>query len=143
MSRASKTVLTVLGLWLWVPVIAGSQETDEAAPDSATERAIEELSAAYDRLAGLLDQGSDEAVDRVQGDIENIGDWEYRIVVLDGEDDEALEAELNAFGDERWEVFWVEPAGESLRFYLKRSSISYLSRVPLGTLMRMLSAGGQ
>lgn len=123
--------------------MAQPAESDEAQAPTATQRALEELSSAYESLAGLLDQGSDEAVERVQGDIENLGDWEYRIVVLEDTSTEALESELNALGNERWETYWVEPTRDGIRFYLKRPSISYLSRVPLSTLMRMLATGGQ
>ena len=115
----------------------------QAEAPTTTERALAELSAAYESLAGLLNQGSDQAVERVQGDIENVGDWEYRIVELEDGDTEALEAELNLLGDERWEAYWVEPTRNGVRFYLKRPSISYLSRVPLSTLLRMLAAGGK
>lgn len=124
-------------------VVRAQQAAEPPADPSATARALEELSAAYRSLAGLLDQGSDEAVERVQGDIENLGDWEYRIVELEDDTAEALETELNTLGNERWEVYWVEPQRDGIRFYLKRPSISYLSRVPLSTLLRMLSGAGQ
>ena len=123
------------------------QETDEAAPTvedrSATERALEELAAAYEGVSGLLGEGSEEAVDRVQEDIENLGDWEYRIVDLSNASPEALETELNSLGNERWEAYWVEPSADGIRVYLKRPSISYLSRVPLSALVRMLAGGGE
>lgn len=127
--------------------VAGAQdqpaETAAEEEQSATSRALGELAAAYQGLSGLLDQGSDEAVERVQEDIENLGDWEYRIIVLDDESAEVLETELNLLGNERWEVYWVEPTRDGIRFYLKRPSISYLSRVPLSTLMRLFIGGGQ
>jgi hypothetical protein len=122
---------------------AQPDELPDIAEQSATERALAELTAAYAGLAGLLGQGSGEAVDRVQEDIENLGDWEYRIVELSGASSAVQEAELNALGDDRWEVYWVESSTDGVRFYLKRSSISYLSRVPLSTLVRMLAGGGQ
>ena len=55
--------------------------------------------------------------------------------------EEKCAEELNALGDERWEVFWIEPAPGGLRVYLKRPSVSYLSRVPLTTLLRLLAIG--
>lgn len=144
MKLVKKTVCAV-GL----AVALGSFESmaqSETPPDeavSATQRALDELSDAYAKLAGLLGQGSDQAVDRVQSDIENLGDWDYKIVELPDAAPEALEAELNELGDQRWEVYWVESTRNGTRFYLKRPSISYLSRVPLSTLMRMLSGAGQ
>jgi hypothetical protein len=142
----------ILLAWLSLSACGGgdeavAQEQPDELPDtaeqSATERALAELTAAYAGLAGLLGQGSGEAVDRVQEDIENLGDWEYRIVELSGASSAVQEAELNALGDDRWEVYWVESSTDGVRFYLKRSSISYLSRVPLSTLVRMLAGGGQ
>jgi hypothetical protein len=147
--RTARWIIRVgsFGLVVCVCAPAGlAQPADEApaeAAPTATERALEELSSAYQSLAGLLETGSDEAVDRVQGDIENLGDWEYRIVELEDTGTEALEDELNALGNERWETYWVEPTRDGIRFYLKRPSVSYLSRVPLSTLLRMLAAGGQ
>jgi hypothetical protein len=113
-----------------------------AADQSATDRALEELSTAYEGLAGLFNQGSGEAVNRVQEDIENLGDWEYRIVEVPNGSAEMQEQRLNELGNERWEVYWVQPATDKVWFYLKRPSISYLSRVPLSTLLRVI-AGGQ
>ena len=56
-------------------------------------------------------------------------------------DDDVRIAALNALGDERWEAFWVQESRDGLRVFMKRSSISYLSRVPVGSLIRMLSGG--
>lgn len=121
---------------------AGAAESDAEAM-SATARALAELSGAYDELASLLGRNSGEAVDWAQSDFENLGDWEYRVVELGRLDSADLEAELNALGNERWEVFWIETTSTGVRAYLKRSAISYLSRLPLSTLLRLLSAGGQ
>jgi hypothetical protein len=114
-----------------------------AAERSATDRALEELATAYEGLAGLFNQGSGEAVERVQEDIENLGDWEYLIVEIPNGPAEEQEQQLNELGNERWEVYWVQPAANNVRFYLKRPSISYLSRVPLSTLMRVIAGAGQ
>lgn len=119
------------------------EEIPEVDEQSATERALAELAAAYEGVSGLLGQGSDEAVDRVQEDIENLGDWEYRVAELSSASSEVLETELNTLGNERWEAYWVEPSVDGVRVYLKRPSISYLSRVPLSALVRMLAGGGE
>lgn len=138
--------LPIAPTWLVVALLGApaviAQEPDEA-QSTATQRALEELSAAYESLAGLIGQGSDEAVERVQADIENLGDWEYRILTLEDASAEAITAELNTLGDERWEVFWVDSRSGETRFYLKRPAFSYVSRVPLSTLLRLLSGVGQ
>jgi hypothetical protein len=45
--------------------------------------------------------------------------WEYRAIAREAA---ALltEAELNALGEERWELVGVAPAGSEVRFYFKR-----------------------
>lgn len=141
-------VVVVLGIGLSAAVgdaVAQEPAADAASEDerSATERALEELAAAYEGLSGLLGQGSDEAVDLVQDDIENLGDWEYRIVDFADASAEELETELNALGNERWEAYWVQASTDGVRVFLKRPSISYLSRVPLSALVRMLAGGAQ
>lgn len=103
-----------------------------------TDGAVERLAAAYEELGELLERNPREAMQWAQEDIENLGDWEYRIVELDDTSPDALAAELNALGDERWEAYWVDPGPDGIRIFLKRSSISYLSRVPLSTLARLL-----
>jgi hypothetical protein len=119
------------------------EEAPTAAEQSATNRALEELSTAYEGLAGLLNQGSGVAVERVQEDVENLGDWEYKIVEIPNGPAEMQEERLNEFGNERWEVYWVQASTDNFRFYLKRPSVSYMSRVPLSTLLRVLAGAGQ
>ena len=116
---------------------------DEAGTVSATERALGALSSAYNDLTSRAGQGSGEAVDWAQSDIENLGDWEYRIVEFDGLTSSELEAELNQLGNERWEAYWVQGSGDAITVFMKRQPISYLSRVPLSTLLRLLAGGAQ
>ena len=72
-------------------------------------------------------------------DIENIGDWEYKIVSYGSKDLKALETDLNELGKERWQCFWVEAAGEQKVFYFKRTKMSYLSKIPTGALLRIIA----
>jgi hypothetical protein len=49
--------------------------------------------------------------------------WEYKAIVR--EVPELLsEAELNALGEERWELVGVAPAGNHIHFYFKREGHS-------------------
>ena len=114
-------------------------ESDEEL--AAAESALERLAAAYDELTGMVDEGSDQAVDRVRADLENLGDWEYQIIELPGDSAATIAEELNALGDERWEAYWVERSNETVRIYLKRPAISYAGRVPIAALLRLLAAG--
>ena len=72
-------------------------------------------------------------------DIENIGDWEYKVVSHGSKDFKALEKDLNELGKERWQCFWVEAAGEEKVFYFKRTKMSYLSKIPAGALLRIIA----
>ncbi|MGD8339598.1 MAG: hypothetical protein PVH89_02380 [Gammaproteobacteria bacterium] len=143
--KHANAVVPALIAWVALGLVPGTQpvaqEAEQAEDSTAAARAIEELTAAYEALTGMLGESSDEAVERVQSDMENLGDWEYHVVELAVLSTEAVAEELNALGDERWEVFWVEPVPGGVRVYLKRPSVSYLSRVPLTALIRLLAAG--
>ena len=45
--------------------------------------------------------------------------WEYKEIVREAED-LLRESELNALGEERWELAGVAPAGSRVHFYFKR-----------------------
>lgn len=115
----------------------------EPGKPSATDEALAELK---DKYAGLKEQyedltGGEDAVNWAKEDLENIGDWEYRIVELPDTEASELEAALNAFGDDRWQVFWVERQQATLRLMLKRPAISYISRMPFSDLGRIVGDG--
>ena len=137
LTMQNSVLLGLVLLMLAAGCQGGSGEPGEPDEPSVAERAIEELQARYDELA---EGRTGDAVGWAQEDVENIGDWEYRIVELTRAD---LEAELNVLGNERWEAYWIEASVNGVRVYLKRPSISYLSRVPLSVLVRMLAGGGQ
>ena len=48
--------------------------------------------------------------------------WEYREVIREAAD-LLSEGELNALGDERWELAGVAQAGDRVHFYLKRARL--------------------
>ena len=72
-------------------------------------------------------------------DLENIGDWEYKVVSYGPKEFKALENDLNELGKERWQCFWVEPSGKEKVFYFKRTKMSYLSKIPTGALLRIMA----
>ena len=126
-----------------LPAQETADEPVDAPASSITTRMVEQLSEVYADLAALIGDNPAEAVGWAQEDIENLGDWEYRIVEIDERADSAIEAALNALGNERWEVYWVQDGNGGAKFYLKRPSLSYLSRVPLSTLLRIFPGGAQ
>lgn len=65
----------------------------------------------------------DKIPDWVKEDLENVGDWEYRVVEASrGE----LQATLNELGAERWECFSVESHGKKSQLVFKRRKRSRL-----------------
>ena len=102
---------------------------------STAQRALDELQNKYDEL---LKDKVDVPVEWAADDLENIGDWEYRVVSLTYRSPEELEAQLNEFGNERWELIWFEEAPDGFLAVLKKPSISYLSKIPISQLGRIV-----
>ena len=109
--------------------------TDE---ESATQRALGELQQKYDEL---VKDKVDVPVEWATDDLENIGDWEYRVERLSFTTPEGLAAQLNEFGNDRWEVIWLESTPDGFLAIMKKPSISYLSKIPLSELSRFLTPG--
>ena len=72
-------------------------------------------------------------------DIENIGDWEYKVESYSPEESKEIEKKLNELGKERWQCFWVESDKKEKLFYFKRTKMSYLSKIPTGALLRIMA----
>ena len=72
-------------------------------------------------------------------DIENIGDWEYKIQSFGPEQSKEIERKLNELGKERWQCFWVESSKKEKVFYFKRTKMSYLSKIPTGAILRIMT----
>lgn len=103
---------------------------------SAAQRALDELQSRYDEL---LKDKVDVPVDWAAADLENIGDWEYRVVSLSYRSAEELQDQLNEFGNERWEVIWLEESPGGFLAVMKKPSISYLSKIPLSQIGRIVT----
>ena len=127
--------LPVVGL-LTAMMLAGCG--DGSPEPSAAEKALNELQSKYDELAK---DKLDDPLQWASDDLENIGDWEYKVVDLTAVPTDKLEGELNELGDDRWEVIWVDEARGGRVVILKRPSVSLLSRIPLSQLGRMVIGG--
>ncbi len=103
-----------------------------------TERALRELQSKYDELAR---DRLEEPVQWASDDLENIGDWEYKVVDLSTLDIDHLEDELNSLGDERWEIVWIDVLSGKRVALFKRPAVSWLSKLPLSQLSRMMLGG--
>jgi hypothetical protein len=75
-------------------------------------------------------------------DLQNIGDWEYKVESFDLENPKDLEIRLNQLGADRWQCFWVQSKDSNTVFYFKRTKLSYLSKIPTGALLRIMADFG-
>ncbi len=123
---------------LTAALFAGCGETSPE--PSAAEQALNELQSKYDELTK---DRFDDPIQWASDDLENIGDWEYKVVDLTAVPTDKLESELNAFGDDRWEVIWIDEARGGRVVILKRPAVSLRSRIPLSQLGRMVIGGSE
>lgn len=136
MQSFSKGRLFSIILLTLVLVATGGCDNESTEP-SATQRAINDLQAKYDEL---VEDELESPVKWASDDLENIGDWEYKVIDLTDGCAAAMETTLNELGNDRWEVFWIENSNE-YRIMLKRPSRSYLSRIPLSQIDRFVIGG--
>ena len=120
---------------------AGCGREDDTAPatdstePSMTEKALKDLQAKYDELAGdRLEDPMQWAAD----DLENIGDWEYKVIELGSLPVAEWEETFNSQGDERWQMVWIDTTVSGRVAVFKRPSVSLLSKIPLSQLGRMM-----
>jgi hypothetical protein len=107
---------------------------------STAERALAEL---HQQFEELKRRAGDDPVDWAKEDLENIGDWEYRVAELPETGTEELAAALNRLGDERWEAFWVDSSPNGLRIMLKRPAVSYIGRAPFSVIGHAVGEGAE
>ncbi len=157
MTRGILLALTALMLFAFsVTAIGQDIETsgDESEPaaeePSTADRALDELQRRYESLQQQFEELTnsdqlDAPVEWAQEDLENIGDWEYRVVEVGRLSAEELQATLNELGNDRWQVIWIEGNLAGKTIILKRPAVSVLSKLPLSALGRLLmrDSGGQ
>jgi hypothetical protein len=100
---------------------------------------------AKEKYAETLGDGknlTDKSKEWILKDIENIGDWEYKIQSFGPEQSKEIEKKLNELGKERWQCFWVESSKKEKIFYFKRTRMSYLSKIPTGAILRIMADFG-
>ena len=117
-----------------------AEEKDQEKEKSLLDKGKKLLDEKVESGKKLLDKkikGS-QAKNWVKGDIENIGDWEYKIVTFGEKAHPELEKKLNQLGESRWQCFWVEATEKNKVFYFKRSKISYIQKMPAGELLEII-----
>lgn len=99
----------------------------------------------WDQVVDLYEQAkeagettSKDAYEWVREDFHSIGDWQYRVVELPFGSAETLEQELNDLGTDRWECVWIEPRDGKMLGIFKRRTRTYLNRVPMGDLIKLV-----
>ena len=130
----------VLGLLLVLSSFApiSSQEDSGDETESGVWHDVEQL---YESAKEAGEQVPKDIYDWIRQDIENLGDWEYRVVELETNDSKKLEDQLNDLGQERWECIWIQSSGKTTRFFLKRPVRSYLTTLPLSKLLKLIPSG--
>lgn len=120
--------------------------THLVACDNAAERssvaqdAFDELQKKYDEL---IEDKFDDPVKWAADDLENIGDWEYRVLIVAFDSPDDLTAEFNKLGNEKWEVIWMERSVEGFLVVAKKPSVSLLSQIPLSQLGRLVTGDSE
>ena len=130
----TRTLARLAVLLLLLPACGLEEGAPDALPTSVDEL-IEEI---YRRAREAGEEVPPDAMEWAREDLERIGDWEYRVVRLESDEDAAVEARLNALGAERWEVFWIERTSDGLRAFVRRRAVSYLRMLPLSELGRLV-----
>ena len=132
---------SLLCLLLLTPLAAAQEE--EPAADAVEESGVwAEVRRLYDEAKKAGERVPKDIYEWVRQDLQRSGDWEYRVVDVDAGVPEGIEETLNELGAERWECFWVGVAGGKSRFVLKRPARTYLQRVALTDLLKLIPGGG-
>ena len=135
----TKTQLLVPAALAGLCCFLWSCQNDSQEP-SAAERALNELQEKYDEL---VEDRFGDPVQWAADDIENIGDWDYRVEQLSFSSGEELASQLNEFGNEKWEVIWLERTPDGFLVVMKKPAVSYISRIPLSQLGKFIIPGSE
>ena len=108
------------------PVSRSGTEGDDATTTDSPSMSYTKLKALYEKAKAAGEQVPEDILEWAKSDLKKIGTWDYKIVSVSSESEEAILNELKRLGSQRWECFWVEPIPGGKRFYLKRAARSYL-----------------
>ena len=127
-----KTALLLITVALIATPTFAQQEEQETS-------LLQEVLKLYDQAVDAGETVSKDVYTWVQDDIQHIGDWEYKVVSIPNP---ALEHRLNELGAERWEAIWLDRRGDTIEVTLKRSSRTWLNKLPIGELLKMATPEG-
>lgn len=100
----------------------------------------QEIQNAYNKVKSTGEKVPDNVIEWATEDIKKIGDWNYKVVYLSNENTENIEAKLNEYGENRWEVIWIESNDNGKTIYMKRAAKSYLKHLPLKEVLKVIPA---
>ena len=133
--NTSYSIVALLVLAAGFPAMA----QDEPAPE---ESLWTQVLALYDEARGTGETVAEDVYEWAREDMQSIGDWEYKVKYFPNPNHIALEKQLNELGTDRWEVVWIDRQGPNLIVTLKRSSRTWLNKLPLGQLLKLAAPGG-
>ena len=129
------SMLAVFALWAVAlcgcdkPVSRSETDGDDATAIDSPSMSYTLLKALYEKAKAAGEQVPEDIIEWAKSDVKKIGTWDYKIVSVSSESEEAILNELKRLGNQRWECFWVEPIPGGKRFYMKRAVRSYLQIV--------------
>ena len=135
--RAIRALVLILASATIVAAQEGSGTDPEADSDVWTE-----IRTLYEKAKETGEQVPGDVVAWLKQDLDRIGDWEYRLLVVSSLSNDKLEAKLNELGTDRWECFAVLHDDGTIRLFLKRPVKSYLRHVPITDLWKLVPSGG-
>jgi hypothetical protein len=105
------------------PVSRSVTEGDEATTTDSPSMSYTKLKALYEEAKAAGEQVPGDILEWAKSDLKKIGTWDYKIVSISSESEEAILNELKRLGSQRWECFWIEPIPGGKRFYPKNLPI--------------------
>jgi hypothetical protein len=137
-----KQILTAFLMLCLIPLYLHPAEKVESGKKLYDEN-VEGRKKLYEQNLGDGKELTEQTKEWVKGDIEHMGDWEYKIVAFGGKATTEMEKALNRLENERWQCFWVESSGKDKVLSFKRTKKSYIQKIPAGDLLRIIGALSQ
>jgi hypothetical protein len=138
----SKRVFLFLLLFVLGASLCFGQEEGTDRPAAVEPGLWERVVALYDEAKEQGEKVPGDVAEWIESDLGREGAWEYKVADVAGGNGGKLEKRLNELGAERWECIQVEALPGTTRLVLKRTKKSYLRRLPLSDLMRLIPLAG-
>ena len=134
----SNKVLAALVLAMLGGFAACGGSSDETENDEAESGTWRDALRFYEKARQTGEEAPGDAYEWMRQDLERVGDWQYRVLVLDGAGEAEIEEKLNEMGRDRWDCFAALAEGSSLRLLFKRPVESYVGAIPHNELLKLL-----